>query len=129
MTRGNRALRFFALSLAGILLALLLWGLSPGPEWLACSTAERYARQYAPEYSHFTMVLKGEVSRQVVGSLCVEYPSWTVILSQENDPGFQGPALRLELRDGIFPTKVTAASWWVPEESMERPESPLPVPQ
>ena len=129
MTRGNRALRFFALSLAGILLTLLLWGLSPGPEWLACSTAERYARQYAPEYSHFTMVLEGEVSRRVVGSLCVEYPSWTVILSQEDDPDFQGPALRLELNDGIFPTAVTAANWWTPEESMERPESPLPVPQ
>lgn len=129
MTRGNRALRFFALSLAGILLTLLLWGLSPGPEWLACSTAERYARQYAPEYSHFTMVLEGEVSRRVVGSLCVEYPSWTVILSQEDDPDFQGPALRLELNDGIFPTAVTAANWWAPEESMERPESPLPVPQ
>ena len=129
MTRGTRALRFLVLSLAGILLAFLLWGLSPGPEWLACSTAERYARQYAPECSHFTMVLKGEVSRQVVGSFCVEYPSWTVILSQEDDPDFQGPALRLELSDGIFPAAVTAASWWPPEESMELPAIPLPVPQ
>lgn len=129
MTRGNRALRFFFLSLAGILLALLLWRFSPGPEWLACSTAERYARQYAPEYSHFTMVLEGEVSRQVVGSFCVEYPSWTVMLSRENDPDIQGPALRLELNDGIFPTAVTAASWWAPEESMELPVIPLPVPQ
>lgn len=129
MTRGNRALRFFSLSLAGIFLALLLWRFSPGPEWLACSTAERYARQYAPEYSHFTMVLEGEVSRQVVGSFCVEYPSWTVMLSRENDPDIQGPALRLELNDGIFPTAVTAASWWAPEESMELPVIPLPVPQ
>ena len=118
MTGRNRALRFFALSLAGVLLALLLWRLSPGPEWLACSTAERYARQYAPEYSHFAMVLKGEVSRHVVGSFCVEYPSWTVLLSQENDPDLQGPFLRLEMHNGIFPTAVTAASWWTPEISL-----------
>lgn len=129
MSKGKRALRVLALSLAGIVLALLLWGFSPGPEWLACSTAERYARQYAPAYSHFTMVLEGEVSRRVVGSLCVEYPSWIVILSQENDPDLQGPALRLELNDGLFPTTVAAASWWTPEESMERPEISLPAPQ
>lgn len=75
MTRGNRALRVFALSLAGILLALLLWGLSPGPEWLACSTAERYAERYAADYRYHALVMEGEVSRRVVGSLCVEYPS------------------------------------------------------
>lgn len=129
MPRGNRGLRFLALSLAGIVLALLLWGLSPGPERLACSTAERYARQYALEYSHFTKVLEGEVRCRVVGSFSVEYPSWTVILSQENDPDLQGPALRLELNNGIFPTAVTAASWWAPEESLELPAIPLPVPQ
>ncbi len=129
MTGRSRALRVLALSLAGLLLALLLWGLSPGPKWLACSTAERYARQYAPEYSHFTMVLEGEVSHRVVGSLCVGYPSWTVILSRENDPDLQGPALRLELNDGLFPTAVTTANWWTPEEFMERPEIPLPAPQ
>lgn len=129
MVGRNRALRFFALSLAGVLLALLLWGLSPGPEWLACSTAERYARQYAPEYGHLAMVLEGEVSRHVVGSFCVEYPSWTVILSQENDPDFQGPFLRLEMHNGIFPTAVTAASWWTPEETGARPEISRPVPQ
>ncbi|CDC68388.1 MULTISPECIES: hypothetical protein [environmental samples] len=118
MTGRNRALRFFALSLAGVLLALLLWRLSPGPEWLACSTAERYTRQCAPAYSHLTMVLEGEVSRHVVGSFCVEYPSWTVLLSQENDPDLQGPFLRLEMHNGIFPTAVTAASWWTPEISL-----------
>ena len=114
MTGRNRALRFFALSLAGVLLALLLWRLSPGPEWLA----ERYTRQCAPAYSHLTMVLEGEVSRHVVGSFCVEYPSWTVLLSQENDPDLQGPFLRLEMHNGIFPTAVTAASWWTPEISL-----------
>lgn len=118
MTGRNRALRFFALSLAGVLLALLLWRLSPGPEWLACSTAERYTRQCAPAYSHLTMVLEGEVSRHVVGSFCVEYPSWTVLLSQENDPDLQGPFLRLEMHNGIFPAAVTAASWWTPEISL-----------
>lgn len=127
MTRGNRALRVFALSLAGILLALLLWGLSPGPEWLACSTAERYAERYAADYRYHALVMEGEVSHRVVGSLCVEYPSWTVILSQKNDPDFQGPALRLELSDGIFPTAVTTANWWA-SEPMELPAIPLPVP-
>ena len=127
MTRGNRALRFFALTLAGILLTLLLWGLSPGPEWLACSTAERYAERYAADYRYHALVMEGEVSRRVVGSLRMEYPSWTVILSQENDPDFQGPALRLELSDGIFPAAVTTASWWAPEP-MELPAIPLPVP-
>ena len=127
MTWGSRALRFFALSLAGILLVLLLWGLSPGPEWLACSTAERYAERYAADYRYHALVMEGEVSRRVVGSLCVEYPSWTVILSQENDPDFQGPALRLELSDGIFPAAVTTANWWAPEP-MELPAIPLPVP-
>ena len=128
MTERSRALRVFALSLAGLLLTLLLWGISPGPEWLARSTAERYARQYAPAYSYFAIVLEGEVSRRVVGSFCVEYPSWTVMLPQENDPDLQGPALRLELNDGLFPTKVTAANWWAPE-SMELPAILLPVPQ
>ena len=122
MTGRNRALRFFALSLAGVLLVLLLWGISPGPERLASSAAERYAQQYAPAYSHLAMVLKGEVQCQVLGSFCVEYPSWTVLLSQEDDPDLQGPFLRLELRNGIFPTAVTAASWWTPEETGARPE-------
>lgn len=122
MTGRNRALRFFALSLAGILLALLLWGISPGPEWLARSAAERYARQCAPAYSHLAMVLEGEVSRHVVGSFCVEYPSWTVLLSQEDDPDLQGPFLRLELRNGLFPTTVAAASWWAPEGTGAGPE-------
>ena len=88
MVGRNRALRFFALSLAGVLLALLLWGLSPGPEWLACSTAERYARQYAPEYSHLAMVLEGEVSRHVVGSFCVEYLGGAIVPGKR--PGFPG---------------------------------------
>lgn len=127
MTRGNRALRFFALSLAGILLALLLWGLSPGPEWLACSAAERYAKRYACDYSYHALVIEGEVSRRVVGAFQIRYPSWIVVLSREDDPDRQGAVLRLELNDGIFPTAVTAANWWVPEESMERPEIPLPV--
>lgn len=127
MTRGNRALRFFALSLAGIFLALLLWGFSPGPEWLAGSTAERYARRHAADYCRHALVLEGEVSRRVAGSLCVEYPSWGVILSRESDPDFQGPVLRLELNDGLFPITVKKAGWFAADEAVKRPEIPLPA--
>ncbi len=127
MTRGNRALRFFALSLAGIFLALLLWGLSPGPEWLAGSTAERYAQRHAADYRCHALVMEGEVRRRVVGSLYVEYPSWVVILSRENDPDFQGPVLRLELNDGIFPVTVRKAGWFAADEAVKRPGIPLPV--
>ncbi len=35
MGKEKRVLRVLALSLTGIFLLLLLWGLSPGPEWLA----------------------------------------------------------------------------------------------
>ena len=116
MGKEKRVLRVLALSLTGIFLLLLLWGLSPGPEWLARFAAERHA-----------LVIEGEISRRVAGTFQVRYPSWIVLLSREDDPDRQGTVLRLELKDGIFPTAVTEASWWTPEESMERPEIPLPV--
>ena len=43
MTRGKRGLKVFLLVLAALLLALLLWMVSPGPERLARATAESYA--------------------------------------------------------------------------------------
>ena len=110
-----------------VFLLLLLWGLSPGPEQLARFTAERYAQRYACDYSYHALVMEGEVSRRVAGAFQVRYPSWIVLLSREDDPDRQGAVLRLELKDGIFPTAVTEAGWWTPEESMERPEIPLPV--
>ena len=127
MSKEKRVLRIFALSLAGIFLLLLLWGLGSGPERLARFTAERYAQKYPCDDSYHALVLEGEVSRRVAGAFQVRYPSWIVLLSQEDDPGRQGAVLRLELKDGIFPAAVTDASWWTPEESMERPEIPLPV--
>ena len=127
MGKEKRVLRVLALSLAGIFLLLLLWGLSPGPERLARVTAERYAQRYACDYRYHALVMEGEVSRRVAGAFQVRYPSWIVLLSREDDPDRQGAVLRLELKDGIFPTAVTEASWWTPEESMGRPEIPLPV--
>ena len=127
MGKGKRVLRVLALSLAGIFLLLLFWGLSPGPERLARFTAERYAQRYACAYSYHALVMEGEVSRRVAGAFQVWYPSWIVLLSREDDPDRQGAVLRLELKDGIFPTAVTEADWWTPEESMERPEIPRPV--
>ena len=127
MGKEKRVLRVLALSLTGIFLLLLLWGLSPGPEWLARFAAERYAKRYACDYSCHALVIEGEISRRVAGTFQVRYPSWIVLLSREDDPDRQGTVLRLELKDGIFPTAVTEASWWTPEESMERPEIPLPV--
>ena len=127
MGKEKRVLRVLVLSLGGIFLLLLLWGLSPGPERLARFTAERYAQRYACDYSYHALVMEGEVSRRVAGPFQVRYPSWTVLLSRGDDPDRQGAVLRLELRDGMFPTAVTEADWWTPETSMERPEIPLPV--
>lgn len=127
MGKEKRMLRILVLSLAGGGLLLLLWGLSPGPERLSRFTAERYAQKYACDYSYHALVMEGEVSRRVAGAFQVRYPSWTVLLSREDDPGRQGAVLRLELKDGIFPAAVTDAGWWTTEESMERPEIPLPV--
>lgn len=129
MGKEKRVLRVLALSLAGILLIFLLWGLSPGPKWLARFTAERYAQRYASDYSYHALVLEGEVSRRVVRAFQIRYPSWTVLLSREDDPDRLGSVLRLEFKDGIFSTTVTDAGWWTPEEFMERPEIPRPVPQ
>lgn len=63
MGKEKRVLRVLALSLTGIFLLLLLWGLSPGPEWLARFAAERYARRYACDYSCHALVIEGEISR------------------------------------------------------------------
>lgn len=68
MGKEKRVLRVLALSLAGIFLLLLLWGLSPGPERLARFTAERYAQRYACDYRYHALVMEGEVSRRVAGA-------------------------------------------------------------
>ena len=57
MGKEKRVLRVLALSLTGIFLLLLLWGLSPGPEWLARFAAERYAQRYACDYSCHALVI------------------------------------------------------------------------
>lgn len=58
MGKEKRVLRIIVLSLAGIFLLLLLWGLSPGPEQLARFTAERYAQRYACDYSYHALVME-----------------------------------------------------------------------
>ena len=127
MTMGKRGLKVFLLVLAALLLALLLWMVSPGPKRLARATAESYAARYAPDYGHHVLLLEGEVDRSL-GVFSVRYPSWTALLAQEADADYQGPCLRLELNDGFFPVKVHQAGWWAPEP-MEWPEIPLPVPE
>lgn len=67
MGKEKRVLRVLALSLTGIFLLLLLWGLSPGPEWLARFAAERYAQRYACDYSCHALVIEGEISRRWLG--------------------------------------------------------------
>ena len=110
--------------LAGAVLALLLWSHSPGPEWLAQATAERYAQRYAADYRYHALVMEGEVCRRI-GVLSLRYPSWTVGLSREEDPARQGHVLRLELSGGIFPIKVSKAGWWTAEDG---PVGTLPHP-
>lgn len=110
----------------GLILAVPLWWYSPGPEWLARTTAKDYAERYAPEYSAHMMIGEGKVSHRFVGPIYVCYPSWTVAMFREEDAEQQGPALRLELNDGVFPVWVEEAGWWATEE-MDWPDYELPV--
>lgn len=115
MENVKRTLRIVIPVLIGMVLALLLWSLSPGPERLAQSTAERYAERYAADYRYYALVMEGEVHRRI-GAFSLRHPSWTVGLFREEDPMRQGRVLRLEISGGSFPVKVTKAGWWTAEE-------------
>lgn len=110
----------------GLILAVPLWWYSPGPEWLARTTAKDYAERYAPEYSHHMVVLEGETGCRLVGPIDISCPSWTIAMFREEDAEQQGPALRLELNKGVFPVWVEDAGWWAPVE-MDWPDYELPV--
>lgn len=110
--------RLILLTMGALVAAVLLWRFSPGPEWLAKRTALRYAGQYAPEFSSHVRTM--EASQK-------DDRFWIVSLFRAEDEAQQGPALRLEIHGAVFPTEVTAASWWAVEE-MEWPDYELPVP-
>ena len=110
--------KLILLTMVGLVLAMLLWRFSPGPEWLAKRTALRYAGQHAPEFScHISAVDVGQMDRGL----------WIVSMFRAEDGTQQGPALRLEIHSAVFPTEVTAADWWAVEE-MDWPDYELPVP-
>ena len=92
-----------------------LWAVSPGPAWMARTTALRYAEKIDSDYTS-VMVLEGVVSARLTPlSLEVEYPSWTIALAQSEEEleaeSPDGRILRLELNDGLFPLWVEQANW------------------
>lgn len=110
--------KLILLTMGMLLLAMLLWCFSPGPEWLAKRTALRYAGQHAPEFScHVRAMEVGQGERGL----------WIVSLFRAEDEVQQGPALRLEIHSAVLPTEVTEAGWWA-EEEMDWPDYELPVP-
>lgn len=105
-----------------------LWAVSPGPAWMARTTALRYAEKIDPTYTS-TSVLDGTVSARLGPfPLYVEYPSWVVALAQsERDLEVLFPGerlLRLELNDGLFPLRVEETSWMY----VDRAEPVVPAP-
>ena len=92
-----------------------LWAVSPGPAWMARTTALRYAEKIDPTYTS-AMVVDGVVSARLGPfPLYVEYPSWTICLAQSERElevlSPDGRLLGLELNDGLFPLRVERASW------------------
>ena len=118
MTRRKKAAVAVAAVLIGGVLLGGLWWYSPGPEWLACTTAKNYAARFAPEYSHHIRTM--DVGRPGDGF-------WIVGMFREEDVEQNGPALHLEISGAMFPTRVTVAYWWAREE-MDWPDYELPVP-
>lgn len=92
-----------------------LWAVSPGPAWMARTTALRYTEKIDPTYTS-VMVVDGVVSARLGPfPLYVEYPSWTICLAQSERElevlSPDGRLLRLELNDGLFPLRVERADW------------------
>mgnify|MGYP000153939041 CR=1 FL=1 len=110
--------KLILLTMGALVLAMLLWRFSPGPEWMAKRTALRYAGQYAPEFSCYVRAMDAGQA---------DHGFWIVSLFRAEDENQQGPALRLEVHSSVFPTEVTAADWWAVEET-DWPDYELPVP-
>ena len=111
-----------------LLLALTLWRFSPGPEWIATRTAEKYLEQHAPEYCEIDCG-KGTAERYFYPlgfRITVSWPTWLMI--GEPEGGRDGKFARLELEDGIFPLKVTAACIVTYNEDGILDREVLPVP-
>lgn len=111
------------------LLALMVWRFSPGPEWMATRTAEGYLEQYAPEFSQVTCG-QGKAERYFYPlgfRVTVGWPTW--YMTGEPEGGRDGAFVRLELNEGIFPTKVTEAFLITHDENgiQGREELPLPA--
>ena len=110
--------KLILLTMGVLVLAMVLWRFSPGPEWLAKRTALRYAERYAPEFSFHVRAMDEEQG---------ERGFWIVSMFRMEDEDQQGPALRLEIHSAVFPSEVTEAGWWA-EEEMDWPDYELPVP-
>lgn len=92
-------------------LIFVLWCHSPGPEWMARRTSERYLNHHTPEYG-LVEILRGVTEARRFG-VEMTWPSWTVI--GHTGEGEWDRAVRLELTSGWFPWQVTRANWWTPE--------------
>ena len=112
---------------AALLLALLLWRFSPGPEWIAMRTAKDYLEQHVPEYCQIECT-KGTAVHYYFPykfRIPVSQPTWLIVGQLEG--GREGEIVRLELKDGSFPTEVTQAEIYTYDKNGNRVREVLPV--
>lgn len=122
MSRGKRIGLGILAGCLSLCFAFLLWCHSPGPEWMARRTAEKYLDRHAAEYSFVGEVITGVTEARRFG-VELTWPSWTAI--GQTGEGDWDQAVRLELTSGWFPWRVTKADWWTPEAGFS---GSLPIP-
>lgn len=119
-TRSVRKWLAGALCAAAVLgLAVFIWARSPGPQWMARRTAQRYLAQYAPEYSYLAeheatdVRCFGPEGKGGAPIFSISRPTWVIVGRKTADD--RDTVARLELGTGYFPWRVTDACYFSPE--------------
>lgn len=106
MGRVKKAALILLCCVVGVIAALAVWNLSPGPAWMAEQTARRYLEHNAPEYDT-VQVMEENTSRNIMlfslPPLGVQYRSYLAfgMLDEDNDE----QCIRMELDWGAFPAE------------------------
>lgn len=111
MGRAKKTVLILLCCVVGVIAALAIWNLSPGPAWMAEQTARRYLERNVPEYD-IVQVMEENTSRNIMlfylPPLGVQYHSYLAVgmLDEDNDE----QCIRMELDWGPFPLKVAEAA-------------------